>query len=312
MIRHSYIPALLLAALTAACAPDAEDATPETGPATEETGTPQDAPVAVSDTPEDSVIFAETMAWVSASRADTLPIGELTAAIAQRFVGAPYTPGLLEVPQTEQLVVNLREFDCVTYVEQMLAMSRAVVAGEPTYGRFKDELRHIRYRDGELTGYPSRLHYFSEWISDNEAKGVLDNITQDLGGVRDTTGIDFMSQHTDSYRQLADSVNLAAIREKEEELSSFPRYAIPESGIAAVEDSIRNGDVIAATSTLAGLDVAHTGFALWVDGRLHLMHAPLVGSNVEISEAPLAERIQRIEAQDGIMVARPLPPGAGR
>ncbi len=308
MTRHPGISVLFLLALATGCGPEAENGEPETGPAAETTQAPQDAPV-VSDTPEDSAIFVETMAWVRGSRADTLPIGELTAAIAQRFVGAPYTPGLLEVPQTEQLVVNLREFDCVTYVEQILAMSRAVVAGEPTYARFKNELRHIRYRDGELTGYPSRLHYFSEWISDNDEKGVLDNITQELGGVRDTTGIDFMSQHTESYRQLADSVNLAAIREKEEELSSFPRYAIPESGIAAVEEGIRNGDVIAATSTLAGLDIAHTGFALWVDGRLHLMHAPLVGSNVEISEAPLAERIQRIDAQDGIMVARPLLPG---
>ena len=38
------------------------------------------------------------------------------------------------------------------------------------------------------------------------------------------------------------------------------------------------------------------------------MHAPLVGDSVQISERPLARRIQEIGAQDGIAVARPLEP----
>lgn len=312
MVRYRPMLPLLALVFAAACAPGDDAAETDTAARTAEVTPPQDAPVAVSDTPEDSVIFEQTIAWVRESRADTLPIGELTAAIAQRFVGAPYTPGLLEVPQTEQLVVNLREFDCVTYVEQMLAIARVVAADEPTYARFRDELRRIRYRAGQLAGYPSRLHYFSEWISDNDAKGVVTNITQQLGGVRDTSGIDFMSQHIPSYRQLADSVNLAAIRDKEAELSSFPRYAIAEDRIASIADGIQTGDVIAATSTLPGLDIAHTGFAIRIDGRLHLMHAPLVGSVVEISERPLADRILTIQAQDGIMVARPLSPAGER
>jgi hypothetical protein len=73
-----------------------------------------------------------------------------------------------------------------------------------------------------------------------------------------------------------------------------------------VEGGIRDGDIIAATSSLEGLDVAHTGFAVWLNGRLHLMHAPLVGSVVELSQRPLAERIQGISGQNGIMIARPL------
>jgi hypothetical protein len=73
-----------------------------------------------------------------------------------------------------------------------------------------------------------------------------------------------------------------------------------------VAEGIRDGDIIAATSTVAGLDVAHTGLALWVDGALHLLHAPLVGDSVEISQLPLAERILELSGQDGIMVARPV------
>ena len=96
------------------------------------------------------------------------------------------------------------------------------------------------------------------------------------------------------------------LSEVEARLSAEPRYYIPEDRIAEVEDGIQNGDIIAATSTVTGLDIAHTGIALWSNGRLHLLHAPLAGGVVQISQAPLAERIQRIGGQDGVMVARPL------
>jgi hypothetical protein len=126
-----------------------------------------------------------------------------------------------------------------------------------------------------------------------------------------------MSEHRDAYRQLADSAFYAEIGRMEARLNAQgPRYYIPEGQIAPVESQIKNGDVIAATSTLAGLDVAHTGIAYWQSGRLHLMHAPLVGKNVEISQLPLPERLQGLNAQDGIMVASPQEwpsrPGSGR
>ena len=187
----------------------------------------------------------------------------------------------------------------------MLALARVIRAGDDDFESFQRELARIRYRGGVIDGYPSRLHYFSEWISDNEAKGIVQDITRELGGVADTEPIDFMSRNAGSYPKLADPANLEAIRETERRLSTRTRYVIPEDRIADVAPSIQNGDIIAATSSTRGLDVAHTGLAIWIDGRLHLMHAPLVGKTVEISELPLAQRIQRIEGQDGIMVARP-------
>lgn len=83
-------------------------------------------------------------------------------------------------------------------------------------------------------------------------------------------------------------------------------YYIPKERISEIASRIRNGDIIAATSSIEGLDVAHTGFAIWIDGDLHFMNAPLVGKSVEFSELPLAERMQRISEQEGVMVARPL------
>lgn len=262
----------------------------------------------VTSEPLDSLIFEEKVAWARDAGLAAMPMGEALVALGRTFVGATYTPGTLELEGPERLVVNLRELDCVTYLETVLALVRVVRAGTPDYEHYKRELVRIRYRDGVLAGYPSRLHYFSEWISNNESKGIVRDVTSQLGGERAPGPLTFMTDHPDAYRQLGEAEVVAEIGRIEATLSDRPRHFIPQASIAAVEREIRDGDIIAATSTLPGLDVAHTGFALWVGDRLHLMHAPLVGSVVEISERPLAERIQRIDAQDGIMVARPLDP----
>ena len=294
---------ILLVAALGACS-TAEDAQ-ETGAANAPAPNADSAnSIPVESLPEDSAIVEQRLAWAKEQRLDTVPIGKAIAAFGRTFVGAPYVPGTLEVAGPERLVVNLRTFDCVTFVENMLALARTTRSGGH-YPEFKRELMRIRYRDGKLDGYPSRLHYFSEWIADNDRKGIVKAITQSLGGKPDPEPITFMTEHRASYRQLADSAVFMTIGEMEKRLSAVPRYVIPESEIAQHASGIQDGDVIAAASNLPGLDIAHTGLALWVDGKLHLMHAPLVGSVVEISQVPLADRILSIKAQDGIMVSRP-------
>ena len=157
-----------------------------------------------------------------------------------------------------------------------------------------------------MAGYTSRLHYFSEWISDNEQLGIGSSITQELGGVVLNEPIDFMSSNRSQYPPLESENLLEQIRAIERTLSERTLYYIPKDRIESVAPRIRNGDVIAATRSIRGLDIAHTGFAIWIDGRLHFMNAPLVGKSLEISELRLADRIRRISGQDGIMVARPL------
>lgn len=262
---------------------------------------------------EDWAIFESTVRAAAQAGLDTVPFGDAIVAIGRTFVGTAYEPGTLEAPGPEHVVINFRGLDCVTFVENALALARFVRGGgvdllpdRPTAeARYRDLLERVRYRDGELEGYASRLHYFSEWIADNTRRGLLEDVSAELGAVPDEEPLDFMTAHPDAYRQLADPAVRRQIAETERYLSARPRMYVPEARIAEVADRIRDGDVIAATSTLPGLDVAHTGLAVRVDGALHLLHAPLVGDSVEISEVPLAERILRIEAQDGIMVARP-------
>ena len=268
-------------------------------------------------TAEDWEIVSSTLARAWEEGLHYLPLGETMARIGVGFVGTAYVPATLEVEGPERLVVNLRELDCVTFVENVLALGRFVHLHNPSVLEneewLRDEYRRllteIRYRGGKLEGYPSRLHYFSEWIADNEAQGLVRDVSRELGGMADDTPIDFMSTHPDAYRQLSDPGVVDEIARTEARLSARPRYYIGEEHIGEAAPDIADGDIIAATSTVGGLDIAHTGLALVRDGTVFLLHAPLVGSEVQISEVPLSERVQRIGGQDGIMVARPLAPG---
>lgn len=322
---HGLLPGLLLvtAVFLTGCGPDSGDGDAVDGDSVGRTGvvggpaapgsvdTDASSSVIVREdivfTPEDVEVFHETIAWARAERLDTVDLGDMLVALGRRFVGHPYTPQTLELPGPERVVINLREFDCVTYVESVLALGRVIRERRTDFEAFAAELQRIRYRDGELDGYVSRLHYFSEWIADNAELGLLRDITAGLGGRAVDEPIDFMSTHADAYPLLENNPErIEEIREIEGRLSTRSRTYIPREQIEDVEAGIRNGDIIAATSSVAGLDVAHTGFAIWRGGRLHLMHAPLVGKVLEISDQPLATRIQRIDGQDGIMVARPL------
>ena len=298
---------------------------PSDDPAGEPAATEADADASATDpgpttlpgTDEDWGIMREQARWAYRNGLDTLPIGQIVARIGERFVGTPYAPHTLEVAGEERLVIELQELDCVTFVENVLALARFVrsvpeaMLDDPTRHQayYSGILQNIRYRDGKLDEYPARLHYFSEWISDKDTRGLVRNLSSDLGGVPDDEPIDFMTTHPDAYRQLGeDPAFLPALQEIETRLSSQPRHYVPQDRIAEVADRIQDGDLIAATSTVAGLDIAHTGIALWKDGQLHLLHAPLVDGVVEVSELSLADRIKRIGGQDGIMVARPLDP----
>lgn len=269
-------------------------------------------------TSEDWGIVSSTLARAWDDELHRLPLGETMARIGVTFVGTAYVPQTLEVEGPERLVVNLRELDCVTFVENVLALGRFVHLHDPSVlddderlrAEYRRLLTEIRYRGGELEGYPSRLHYFSEWIADNQSRGLVRDVSRELGGMADDTPIDFMSTHPDAYRQLSEPGIVDEIARMEARLSARPRYFIGEAHIEDAAAGIADGDIIAATSTVDGLDVAHTGLALVRDGSVFLLHAPLVGSEVQISEVPLAARVQRIGGQDGIMVARPLEPGA--
>ena len=236
---------------------------------------------------------------------DETEMGTTIVSVGKTFVGSPYVAQTLEIRQKESLIVNLREFDCTTYVENVMAFSLLVTKEEESIDAFTSVLQNIRYRDGELKGYPSRLHYFTDWIADNQKKGLVKDITLEIGGVEIEKEINFMSNHRESYPMLKSDSSLEEIESTERVLSGHKLNYIPREKVADVEHLIQDGDIIALATSIKGLDVTHTGFAIRVnDDRIHLLHASSSGK-VEVSEKPLADYLLAIKSNIGIVVARP-------
>ncbi len=232
--------------------------------------------------------------------------GKTIVAVGKTFLGTPYVAKTLEIGETESLVINLQGLDCTTYVENVLAFSLLLKNGQADFVDFTKTLENIRYKDGKLDGYASRLHYFSEWIANNETKGLLKNITSEIGGTEITKNIDFMSTHRNLYPFLEDDVNFEKIKASENYLNNQAICILPQEQIEANEHLIKSGDIIALTTSIKGLDITHTGIALREkDGRIHLLHASSSGQ-VKISKLPLVDYLKKIKKNTGIMVARPL------
>jgi hypothetical protein len=238
------------------------------------------------------------------------PINDVIVKIGESFLGTEYLAHSLEEDGDEQLVINLSGLDCTTLVENSLALARCIKEGKTSFEDYMKELQFIRYRDGLVDGYPSRLHYFSDWITDNISKGVIADETMKLGGVRIKFNLNFMSTHPDSYKQLAENRELISIiKKQEEEISSRTYYYIPKGEFSSKEKLIESGDIIAITTTVEGLDIGHIGIAVKMDdGKIHLLHAPVPNTKVQSSEKRLAEYLMALKKDSGIIVLRPLEP----
>jgi hypothetical protein len=263
---------------------------------------------------KDVEICNSTFTMAASKELKNQPIGDVITTVGMQFLGTDYEAFALEKENEEQLVINLTGLDCTTFLENTLVFSRMIKAGKSDFTDYQKELTFVRYRDGKLSGYPSRLHYFSDWIFDNTRKGLVEDVTKETGGekIRFKTG--FMSSNPDKYKQLKSSPEFTKqIKSQEEVINKRDYYYIPKNKVSSVENKIQNGDLIAITTNQKGLDIGHVGIAVKKDnGRIHFMHAPLAGSKVQISEDPLPVYLSRIKKHTGIIILRPLnPPVSG-
>lgn len=240
----------------------------------------------------------------------TLPINDLIAEVGKTFINTEYIAHTLETEGDEKLVVNLSGLDCTTFLETALTFARTVKKGKYDVDSYLDELKYIRYRNGNLDGYASRLHYFSDWIYNNVEKGIVKDITKEIGGKKISFDVWYMSKNFEAYRMLkANPKYVPIIQEQEKAIRSRTYYYIPKSEVNLFESKIQNGDLIAITTNLKGLDISHVGIAVELqNGRIHFMHAPLVGSKVQISPEPIQQYLEKIKKHTGIIVLRPLEP----
>ena len=244
-----------------------------------------------------------------------LPLGTSVGRVGQLAGGSPYVPFTLEAylqhggdPSAEPLTLSLTRFDCVTLVEACVAVGR-IAARErpPSWDEFGREIERIRYRQGTRQSYTSRLHYFSEWISDGERRGLVKDMGPELGAAEDTRPLRFMTEHRTKYRALQDDGVFQEIQRIEQGLDVRPRHVIPTKQIPAVAERILTGDVLAFATEIPGLDVTHSALAFRDrNGVLRVCHAPLSGGVVEITRTTLPEYVAAVRRATGILVARPL------
>ncbi|MFT4224538.1 N-acetylmuramoyl-L-alanine amidase-like domain-containing protein [Dysgonomonas sp.] len=234
------------------------------------------------------------------------PFSELIINTAKFFLNKPYVASTLEVSENETLIVNLRELDCTTFVENCIVLSGIIKFGRQSFNDYCSLLTYIRYRAGEIDGYTSRLHYTSDWAYENEKKEVLKNISGEIGGQVIAKNINFMSTHPQSYKHLKDNKeNLAQIKKIEDSINSRKAYiVIPISAIPANSKDIQNGDIIAFATSADGLDYSHVSIAYWENEQLHFIHASSRMKKVVIEQKTLLDYCKSSKNCTGISIFR--------
>lgn len=246
--------------------------------------------------------------WEYASRheLDKQTIPERIPVIARFFLGTPYQSNTLDTNQEEILTINLHELDCVTFVENVLALAYLPEYSDKSIDSFIANILKIRYRNGKIEDYTSRLHYSSDWLYEMEQQHLLTDVTAQTGGTIYHPDVCFMSKNHDRYPPLQnDAQLLLKMKNIETSINQRTYHYIQKDRINELSDKVREGDVVLITTNIKGLDVSHLGFAIKQQGETFLLHASSSGKKVMISERPLQEYMQGISSQSGIIIARP-------
>ena len=256
-------------------------------------------------------IFKRIVDKAAAEKWTKLPIGELMGKIARELEGTPYVGFTLETSlDKESCVVNLKGLDCVTFFEDTLCMARMLKRGKRKPEDLLAEIQFTRYRGGKMGDFTTRLHYTTDWMVDNEKKGVVKILAPTLPGAEPfIQKVGIMSEKPASYRQLkAHPELIPAIKRYEEEINAYQLKFIPLDKIEAVEPYLQTGDIIGVATREPGIDIAHTGLCIKDEqGMVHFMDASSMKKFHKVTfEVQLNKALHWSEKLTGAMFARPL------
>ena len=261
---------------------------------------------AVVEVQDDRSRFAALMAFAQDEELGARPLGEIAVALGEQLRGLPYAAGVLDASPEETLIAPLDRFDCVLFVESVLALARGVAEGDSTYDGYLRRIEAQRYRGGAMHGYGSRLHYFTEWVADGSERGLVEDVTATLpGSASYAKALTFMSANRERYPRLRSDSLFAEILRAEARLAARSQHYVPKARVRAAYPALQTGDVIATTTDTPGLDVTHVGFAVVnEDSSVSFLHAS-PGRGV-ILAPDLMGYLARNPKQTGVLVARPL------
>ena len=169
--------------------------------------------------------------------------------LSRHFLGHPYKPNPLigSADTAEVFKASLDGFDCVTYIETIVALARA-----SSVDNFTGWLRKIRYEQGRIR-WEQRNHYMTLWIRNNLRKGIIRPVSM--------PGVPILSRE----RVLNVVPGLDAQRTR---VKCVPKAAVPR-----LEPHLQSGDLIFFASTRKNLDVFHAGIIVRDGKRVLMRHA---------------------------------------
>ena len=231
---------------------------------------------------------------------------ELVSFYAHKLLGTPYVAHTLE-GECEMLTINIDELDCTTFIETLYALTRATLNERLSWRDFAFYLENLRYRAGKMTDYSSRLHYISEWIIDNNARGNLIDATRDMPDclyiVKD---INYMSKHRDSYPALSDSLTFEKICNHEMGFRNHRFPYLKKEWLAQKKyiNALRSGDFVGLVTKINGLDISHLGIIEKIDGKAYLLDASSSEKKVVIEDEVLYDYLRHSKNIMGMRVFR--------
>jgi hypothetical protein len=244
-----------------------------------------------------------------------LPIGELVRHVAAEMLGTPYVARTLELSVDREFCsVNLDAVDCMTLVEICLAFARMLKKGGRTPADLMAEIQFIRYRGGKIEDYSSRLHYMSDWLYDNQQKGVLRVLSDIQGSQPFLQHVSYMSDHPDEYALLVAHPDLVPkIKRFEDAINARSLTFVPLTKIIQAASSLATGDIVGVCTNQLGLDIVHSGI---IDrdthGVVRMLDASSLKQNqrVVLEHTHLEKYLTWSKHLTGVMFARPLEPPA--
>lgn len=262
-------------------------------------------------------VLTATAQCVTYNQADSTEIAALlqsgkpsTLHFANKLLGRPYVAHTLETGDHEQLVVNTHELDCTTLVETVTALTLCAQNGQHTFADYCSVLQQLRYRQGLLSDYTSRLHYFSDWIEDKQKMGFVTEIKSQAAPFTAVQQLNlyYMSRHASAYAALKQHPEfIPEIVRQESTMKGLQFRYIPKKNVrntAALRSVVKDGDIIAITCNKPGLDIAHLGFAVWKADGLHLLNASQLHKKVVLEPMTLGQYLTKHPSHTGIRVIR--------
>ena len=235
---------------------------------------------------------------------------DLVLFYANELRNAPYVAHTLEGNQ-EKLTIEASRFDCTTFVEALYALVKTTLDGNDSWQDYAHNLEDIRYRDGKMVDYASRLHYISDWINDNVRRGNIIDVAAQRGQDYVVQSINkplyYMTVNRGSYPQLSDQTQFNKIQQIEQGLRNNQFFYIKKDFIDSdhVRSFVKPGDFVAFVTTTNGLDVSHLGVVDYDSrGKLVLIDASSVQGRVVRESKDLYTMLKDRKSVLGIRVFR--------